>query len=818
MISDTIDLESLLGQYDSETILVGPLLSLSMSSSYRYFFVAGKGAKIYNCFGLGFIDNESDAQKQRAGTIEKLKSRFADVVTCDSHAEMAHTVHARWQCEETARVLSSATIATEADPSKFGGNHAATKGSEERPPGNQRNKCILDALAQGLSPPAHSPALTTSDVSPTEQQRNFKLGPDDVTGKPAPTKATAEAPTGANLGVNPLASTAPTSKTELTNVDVREPINGLSYGLRSSGGHDQIVSVLSRGLLDQTRTDKQRPIELPPATGLLPRLTDRENDSGARHPNRDSGLTQDDFAAAILSLKSASRSDSLPILSSEPKTSLAAGIAILPPEPKPSQADIVTLPPVEGTTGFPSKSLRLAILVPVIILAWTLVPPSAQHGVEEPAPGSTIPPPVILNNGGENRQSAAAVRPSSSSKFVDPSVPRMFGSAGSSSAVLALEVEGTGASVAPASGKRAPTAAPVLANSSLAEQPSEVENTKVTTPTSSDRDASSGIASSPAAHGPQPETARTAIAALASDQQGPGTVPTTVASLPAARPSQIESTKIPVGPVSGQPTPAMAAFSAVASPPAAQLSEVKSNGAKVAPASGQLAPAAQQVGAATRLETDEIAKLVDRGMQSLKTGDLESARLSLRHAAEAISGPLAAPPISSERAANAASAENLHDAEMARPDQSAAVSETSPQPAPTPAIATVSKPSPPPQVATLNTGSAPVTKLTTSAPRDSTPRQLDSAEIARLLQRGTDFLENGDIASARLLLRRPAEAGNAEAALALGSAYDPLVLQQLGVVGVAPDVALARQWYQKAADLGSGDARQRLTNLAQTGQ
>jgi TPR repeat protein len=121
-------------------------------------------------------------------------------------------------------------------------------------------------------------------------------------------------------------------------------------------------------------------------------------------------------------------------------------------------------------------------------------------------------------------------------------------------------------------------------------------------------------------------------------------------------------------------------------------------------------------------------------------------------------------------------------------------------------------------VATLNAGSAPVTKLATSAPRDSTPRQQDPAEIARLLQRGTDFLESGDIASARLLLRRPAEAGNAEAALALGSTYDPLVLQQLGVVGVAPDVALARQWYQKAADLGSGDARQRLANLAQTGQ
>ena len=96
MISDIIDLEPLLGQYDSETILVGPLLSLSMSSSYRYFHVAGKGAKIYNFLSLGFVENESDAQKLRADAIVKFKSRFADVVTFGSHTEMAHAVHERW--------------------------------------------------------------------------------------------------------------------------------------------------------------------------------------------------------------------------------------------------------------------------------------------------------------------------------------------------------------------------------------------------------------------------------------------------------------------------------------------------------------------------------------------------------------------------------------------------------------------------------------------------------------------------------------------------------------------------------------------------
>ena len=527
---------------------------------------------------------------------------------------MANTVHARWQCEETARVLSSATIATGADPSKFGGKHAAIKGSEERAPGDQQNKRLLDALAQGLSPPAHSPALTTRDVSPTEQQRHFRLGADDVTGKPALTKATAEAPTPAATGEAPaptnvrvylLVSTAPTSKTEPTNV----------------------VNVLSRGLLDRTRSDKQRPIELPPANGLLPRLTNRENYFCARQPNRDFlGLTQDDFAAAILSLKSASRSDSLPILSSEPISSRAAGIAILPAEPKPSQADIATLPPVERTTGLPSKSLRFAISGAVIILAWTLVPPSPRPGVESSSAGRHHSYADHL----EQRRRQPPIRSRSAALVIEQvrrpeRAPRQAvasSTAGSSSTAQSPR-EGIGASVAAASGKRAPAALPVFAILSLGEKPSEVENTKATTPTSSDWDASRGIASSPAAHGPQTESARTAIAAPASDQQGPGTVPTTVASLPAARPSQIESAKTPVGPVSGLPTPAMAAPSAVALPPAAQHSEVQSNGAKVAPASGPLAPAAQQVGAVPRLKTDEIAILVDRGMQSLKSGDLE---------------------------------------------------------------------------------------------------------------------------------------------------------------------------------------------------
>lgn len=83
-----------------------------------------------------------------------------------------------------------------------------------------------------------------------------------------------------------------------------------------------------------------------------------------------------------------------------------------------------------------------------------------------------------------------------------------------------------------------------------------------------------------------------------------------------------------------------------------------------------------------------------------------------------------------------------------------------------------------------------------------------------LLNRGKAFLNDGDVVSARLVLRRAAEAGSAEAALALGASYDPLVIKQTGAVGVQSDAEQARQWYQRAAALGSNAASRQLANLA----
>jgi TPR repeat protein len=103
-------------------------------------------------------------------------------------------------------------------------------------------------------------------------------------------------------------------------------------------------------------------------------------------------------------------------------------------------------------------------------------------------------------------------------------------------------------------------------------------------------------------------------------------------------------------------------------------------------------------------------------------------------------------------------------------------------------------------------------------PRADTTLALGAGDIAVLVKRGKDQLMDGDISSARLLLQRAAEAGNAEAALALGSTFDPLVIERLGAIGVQPDTAKARQWYQKAADLGSNLASGQLAKLAAADQ
>ena len=91
---------------------------------------------------------------------------------------------------------------------------------------------------------------------------------------------------------------------------------------------------------------------------------------------------------------------------------------------------------------------------------------------------------------------------------------------------------------------------------------------------------------------------------------------------------------------------------------------------------------------------------------------------------------------------------------------------------------------------------------------------LDPGEIASSLRRGNDLIASGDLAAARLVLRRAANAGDARAAMTLAGTYDPAILEKLGVHGFVPDAAKARVWYEKARKAGSAAAPQRLELLA----
>ena len=92
-------------------------------------------------------------------------------------------------------------------------------------------------------------------------------------------------------------------------------------------------------------------------------------------------------------------------------------------------------------------------------------------------------------------------------------------------------------------------------------------------------------------------------------------------------------------------------------------------------------------------------------------------------------------------------------------------------------------------------------------------KTLDAETLAALMTRARSLLALGDIAAARLLLERAANAQDATAAFLLARTYDPAVLGVSDTRSITPDPVMARDWYRKAASFGSADAQQRLTQL-----
>jgi hypothetical protein len=562
MITDPCDLEPLLGQYDSGLILVGPVLSLPISG-YSYFCIAASGSKVYEAIGLGFFENEADAESQRANIIAILKSRFKEMLTFGSHYEMARAVNTRWPNEETVKVLASATPATQ-----FESDAAARDGSIDdngHAPAVPSDYCLQlvdDVAREPIVAGAASPP-GGADHHATSEHEQFGLNRDELS------SAIIRAFQRTDQPPSVISSSTPFSAGDSPATPQQE----------HSGASDKDLASILRALRPSYQS--QGAPELHAAT-----TTPLSGDRVAREQQENFGLDQIGVATISKAIKPPNRRQSVPWLA------------------------------VEGARNLASIALLMCVVSGVsALLIWAMVRSSTPRVAHEVAP-ATVPRP------------AAATVPST------------------------IPTQQT-ASIKPAQVEVAPDKA---------------------------------------------------IASLPSPQ-GAGAL--------------------------GAPQP--------------MFSE--------APPQVELAPVAMAPSPSTPQPT---------GGSSIQVEPV--------------------PDSSPEQRAQAN--EPTQQAEL------------------------------PHSVASAQAGVASVSgPLPTPTQGSSTALRLDSQEINTLIDRGSAYLKRGDLASARLLLRRAAEAGSANAALMLGSTFDPLIIRQLGVIGIEPDVGRARQWYEKAADLGSDAASQRLANL-----
>lgn len=133
------------------------------------------------------------------------------------------------------------------------------------------------------------------------------------------------------------------------------------------------------------------------------------------------------------------------------------------------------------------------------------------------------------------------------------------------------------------------------------------------------------------------------------------------------------------------------------------------------------------------------------------------------------------------------------------------------QPAEVPAQNAASAAQPPP----VATGTPKAQPAPTVAAFETPPSAAELQRAKGLLASGREKLAQGNIAAARMFLSRAADAGLAEAAFAMAATYDPLELARRKVLGLTPDPAEARRWYERARALGAEGADERLARLGE---
>jgi hypothetical protein len=97
-------------------------------------------------------------------------------------------------------------------------------------------------------------------------------------------------------------------------------------------------------------------------------------------------------------------------------------------------------------------------------------------------------------------------------------------------------------------------------------------------------------------------------------------------------------------------------------------------------------------------------------------------------------------------------------------------------------------------------------------PSPGSPTQAELEQAVRMLNKGQQFLAQGNIAIARAYFARAADLGSPVAALRLAETHDP---QESGhfVYGLRRDPSEARKWYERAVELGASEAKAKLRRL-----
>jgi capsular polysaccharide biosynthesis protein len=105
----------------------------------------------------------------------------------------------------------------------------------------------------------------------------------------------------------------------------------------------------------------------------------------------------------------------------------------------------------------------------------------------------------------------------------------------------------------------------------------------------------------------------------------------------------------------------------------------------------------------------------------------------------------------------------------------------------------------------------PTTERTPTVP--SADPRISAAESVALVARGDAFVRARDVASARLFYERAAEMGDGRGALRMGATFDPAILDRAGIRGAQGNQPEALSWYRRARDLGDAEADRLVKTL-----